>query len=330
VTPTPLLRVGDDGETVRELQQRLNASGFPLPSDGRFGPVTETAVRAFQRARGLRVDGICGPETWGTLIESSFQLGDRLLYLKAPMLRGDDVATLQQRLNALGFDAGREDGILGPDTERAVRQFQRNAGVASDAVCGPATVAALDRLDALAAGSVASVRERDQLRRDVRRLVDRRLFLIAEPSLEVVAGEVARGLRDCGAVVALDASGADNSTLAADANRFQADVCISLGTGIEPGARCAYFANNHFRSEAGYTLAISLSAALTGVLTLDPPVGRTYRLLRETSMAAVVCELFSREDPMGATALTARVPELARALVEGIRVGVETPIDITH
>ena len=37
------------------------------------------------------------------------------------MLRGDDVSELQRRLNALGFDAGREDGILGPETEAALR-----------------------------------------------------------------------------------------------------------------------------------------------------------------------------------------------------------------
>jgi N-acetylmuramoyl-L-alanine amidase len=322
-----LLRSGDAGEAVRELQQRLAAAGRALPIDGEFGPVTESTVRAFQRARGLRVDGIGGPETWGALIESGYQLGDRLLYLKAPMLRGDDVATLQLRLNALGFDAGREDGILGRDTERAIRQFQRNAGLATDGVCGPATIAALDRLGTLAAGSVASVRERESLRRDERRLVDRGLFIVGDPGLEVLAGEVARGVRELGAIVALDVSGAEHSTLAADANRFQADVVVALGTGTEPGARCAYFANNQFRSEAGFRLATSLTDALRPVVGFDPPVGRTYRLLRETRMAAVVCELFSADDPHGAATLTARLPEVTKAIVAGIRAGVESPLD---
>jgi N-acetylmuramoyl-L-alanine amidase len=229
-------------------------------------------------------------------------------------------------LNALGFDAGREDGILGPDTERAIRQFQRNAGLATDGVCGPATIAALDRLGALAAGSVASVREREALRRDDRRLVDRGLFLIADPGFEVVTGEVARGVRELGAVVALDTSGADHSMLAAEANRFAADVCVVLGTGTEPGARCAYFANNRFRSEAGFTIAHAVTNALRPLTKIDEPVGRTYRVLRETRMAAVVCELFARDDAQGAAALASRVPDLARAIVEGIRVGVETPV----
>ncbi len=68
------------------------------------------------------------------------------------MLRGDDVAELQRRLNALGFDAGREDGILGPETETALREFQRNAGATADGVCGPATLAAIARVSGLAGG----------------------------------------------------------------------------------------------------------------------------------------------------------------------------------
>jgi len=51
-----------------------------------------------------------------TIVESGFPLGDRLLYLHEPLLRGDDVAALQRRLNAFGFDAGREDGLLGTET----------------------------------------------------------------------------------------------------------------------------------------------------------------------------------------------------------------------
>ena len=49
--------------------------------DDVFDETLEHAVREFQEQRGLRVDGICGPETWGALIESGFRLGDRLLYL---------------------------------------------------------------------------------------------------------------------------------------------------------------------------------------------------------------------------------------------------------
>lgn len=64
----PTLRNGARGQAVRELQQRLGAAGFdPQGVDGAFGPNTEAAVRAFQRSRGLQVDGVVGPKTWGAL-----------------------------------------------------------------------------------------------------------------------------------------------------------------------------------------------------------------------------------------------------------------------
>ncbi|MDQ3757231.1 MAG: peptidoglycan-binding protein, partial [Actinomycetota bacterium] len=65
---------------------------------GTYGFGTEGAVRAFQQARGLRADGICGRETWSALVEAGYRLGDRLLFLRQPMLRGDDVAALQRQL----------------------------------------------------------------------------------------------------------------------------------------------------------------------------------------------------------------------------------------
>ena len=60
---TSLLRSWVTGEAVRELQQRLAALGHTLPIDGEYGPVTESVVRAFQAARAIRIDGICGPHT---------------------------------------------------------------------------------------------------------------------------------------------------------------------------------------------------------------------------------------------------------------------------
>ncbi len=93
-------------------------------------------MEAFQYRRGLRVDGVCGRQTWDTLVEAGFRLGDRFLYRRTPMLRGDDVAELQQRLGALGFDAGRVDGIFGDATSAALGDFQRNAGLPVDGILG--------------------------------------------------------------------------------------------------------------------------------------------------------------------------------------------------
>lgn len=64
----PLLRLGTRGQAVRDLQRRLEQKGFELGAqDGVFGPRTEAAVRRFQRANGLVVDGIVGPKTWSSL-----------------------------------------------------------------------------------------------------------------------------------------------------------------------------------------------------------------------------------------------------------------------
>jgi N-acetylmuramoyl-L-alanine amidase len=319
--------VGDRGNAVRDLSARIAASlGSRAGTKEVFDQSLESDVRAFQERRGLRVDGICGPETWGALIESGFQLGDRLLYLSGPMLRGDDVAELQRRLNALGFDAGREDGILGPETEDALREFQRNAGTTADGVCGPESLAAIARVSGLAAGSVASVREREDLRRGSRRLDGLRVFLVAEPAMSALASTVTGALRNLGGVVASDTSGVDPSVLTAEANRFRAGAFVALTNSGEPGVRCAYFASGTFRSEGGACLAAALTESLRSVLAdVDEPIGRTYRFLRETRMPAVVCELVGRDETDARVMLTTRLPEVTRALVEGFRRGLEEP-----
>jgi len=67
-TSLPTVREGSKGPAVRELQTLLKAKGFnPGPVDGAFGPKTKAAVLAFQRSRGIAVDGVVGPQTWGKL-----------------------------------------------------------------------------------------------------------------------------------------------------------------------------------------------------------------------------------------------------------------------
>ena len=68
-TGMPTLRQGSRGSAVSDLQRRLATAGFsPGAADGIFGSLTDAAVRSFQRARGLGVDGIVGPQTWGALL----------------------------------------------------------------------------------------------------------------------------------------------------------------------------------------------------------------------------------------------------------------------
>lgn len=64
----PVLRRGSEGEWVERLQAALVAAGYALLTiDGDFGPATEGAVKLFQRARGLLVDGVAGPKTFAAL-----------------------------------------------------------------------------------------------------------------------------------------------------------------------------------------------------------------------------------------------------------------------
>ena len=122
---------------VGALQAHLRRLGyFAGALDGHFGEFTDRAVRAFQTSRGLLVDGKVGPDTWGRLVEAGWRLGDRTLYLRSPNLRGDDVLDLQHRLNELGFEVGKEDGIFGRRTQAAVVDFQRNVGEGADGIVG--------------------------------------------------------------------------------------------------------------------------------------------------------------------------------------------------
>ncbi len=324
----PALRPGNTGEAVRDLQRRLAALGYEVePSEhGEFGPLTSRAVREFQTRRGLHVDGVCGVETWNALVESGFRLGDRMLYFRHPMVRGDDVAELQRQLNALGFDAGREDGIFGGDTLRALVDFQANVGLATDGICGPGTVAGLRRVGSLAEGSVASVRERDQLRRNPGRLGGRRVYLAAAAGFEALGRSVAHELDSLGAVTLLDASGQASSALADEANRFTAELVLAIQAGDSHEARCSYFESGRFRSEAGYRIACSVSDELRPVMPdVGTVAGRRYAILRETRMPAVVCELVRQHDVDAMRRLVSVVGAAGRAIAAGVRRGIEEP-----
>lgn len=124
------------------LQVALRAWGYYFgPIDAIAGPMTARAVRQFQRRRGLVVDGIPGPITRRAM----GRLG-RPLYGRRPLRRGMvgwDVSVLQFLLTRRGAPTGIIDGYFGGETSRAVRRFQRRAGLAADAIAGSRTRRAL-------------------------------------------------------------------------------------------------------------------------------------------------------------------------------------------
>jgi len=70
----PILSKGSKGEEVKTLQRLLNSLGYTdanekaLSVDGSFGPATLYALKAYQDANGLEVDGYCGELTWTSLL----------------------------------------------------------------------------------------------------------------------------------------------------------------------------------------------------------------------------------------------------------------------
>ena len=138
---TPTLQLGATGTAVQNMQELLlkQVGVGGLSADGIFGPITELAVRVFQRRSFLDDDGIVGPQTWNLLM-----MPDGVSHL--PTLRrgaqGALVERLQQALTlgpatgplndvqqiigTRGFYFGRIDGDFGPMTEQAIRDFQQN------------------------------------------------------------------------------------------------------------------------------------------------------------------------------------------------------------
>ncbi len=125
----PVEQKGSTGENVRTVQYLVTAHGHATGVDGVFGPLTKTAVEAFQSSRGLGVDGIVGPQTWPQLI-IQVQQGSN----------GDAVRAVQSQIHGRGDGAHIViDGIFGPDTNDAVRAFQTLLGLSVDGIVGQQT-----------------------------------------------------------------------------------------------------------------------------------------------------------------------------------------------
>ncbi len=120
-------------ERVKELQLQLGALGLePGLVDGRYGPKTTDAVRRFQRAHDLPVDGVADPVTLSAL---------RASVKGSPFIvRTERVKELQRQLHRLGLEPGMVDGRYGPLTTEAVKRFQDAHGLPVDGIADPETL----------------------------------------------------------------------------------------------------------------------------------------------------------------------------------------------
>lgn len=179
VTPTPtppsLQRGFTGSDAVRAVQKRLKELGYYKgAADGDFGPATEEAVKAFQKANGLTADGKVGQKTLAKMNAKTAISAKEANATAAPKTtgkptakvtntprptatpnlekdyyltigsKGKKVETLQRRLVELGWMSGKVTGTYNEETAAAVSAFQKKTpGLWEDGIAGPDTLRAL-------------------------------------------------------------------------------------------------------------------------------------------------------------------------------------------
>jgi peptidoglycan hydrolase-like protein with peptidoglycan-binding domain len=141
----PALKKGSRGDAVKDLQKLLYDSGafaltcnYGVPEvfiDGVFGDDTEAAVKAFQRQKFLKIDGIVGDLTWQVLSGVS----DGNLPILRKGTKGELVSRVQQRLLISGDYKGNIDGDFGTATETAIKSLQKRTKLSVDGEIGSRT-----------------------------------------------------------------------------------------------------------------------------------------------------------------------------------------------
>ncbi|HEV7208236.1 MAG TPA: N-acetylmuramoyl-L-alanine amidase [Mycobacteriales bacterium] len=350
----PFYRLGSRDPAVAQVRRWLADLGQLTPHIGEaptaFTPAVDHAVRAFQQRRGLRVDGVVGPDTYRTLEGARWQLGDRTLHhhISHPYA-GDDVLALQQRLSDLGFDVGRFDGHFGARTDTALRDFQRNYGLAPDGTVGPATLRALHQLSrSVTGGRSQELREAEALRGRGPRLAGKKVVVdpghggvetgwaaggLTERDVVDDLGRRLQGRLAASGVEAFLTHGADSAPTdverATFANETDADLLLSLHVDGSHSPRANGVATFYYGtgprtgSVPGERLAELVQREI--VARTDLLDGRchprTWELLRRTRMPAVVVEIGYLTHPGDARRLAD--PQLRDTVAEALLVAVQ-------
>lgn len=301
--------------------------------------ISEAEIRAFQQKRGLTVTGVLDSVTAAQLEESQWKLGDRVLSLTTPMMRGDDVAELQSRLVEMGFNCGRVDGIFGQFTENSVKELQKSVGGKVDGACGPQTVISLLRLKKIVSGGTPN-----QLRDEVVRaekgpaLANKRIVIDPSHTLGAditldIAQRVEGRLLALGVSVFLTRSSSTTPTVTERiqfANNSNADLVISLGLDTYPNEKahgCSAFfygAQAHgIHSVVGERFAILAQRELcarTDLLNCRTHA-KTWDLLRLTKAPTVRLNLGYLSNPGDAARLADE--EFRESIVEALLVAIQ-------
>ncbi|WP_068276115.1 N-acetylmuramoyl-L-alanine amidase [Aldersonia kunmingensis] len=364
------LRRGDHGPAVAEVYGALSGLGFLddgtdgsgavvngdywRDTDAVFDNVLDSAVRGFQQQRGLLVDGIVGPATYRALKEASYRLGARtLIYQLSAPLYGDDVATLQRRLQDLGFYVDRVDGFFGPVTHDALTSFQREIGLAADGICGPDTLRSLELLGPrVTGGNPHRISEEELVHRSGPQLTGKRIVIdpglggpdkgIAVPTEfgEMFESEILWDLasRLEGRMAATgmetflsrpwDANPTD-SQRASTANGFDADLMIALrcaasNSPLANGVASFHFGNLHgSTSMIGQVLAGFVQREVVARTSLQDcrTHSRTWDLLRLTKMPTVQVDIGYLTNEYDARVLTN--PRYRDVIAEAILISVK-------
>ncbi len=270
-----------------------------------------SVVEAFQRARGLAISGVVDDTTWSRLVEAGWHLGQRLLFLARPNLRGDDVAELQVRLAQLGFNPGRIDGIFGPLLGHALSDFQKNRGLDPDGVLTRATL-----LEVLRMTSVARDRRLVTEARDVAGFDRPPSDLIVVAGVSDLATAIARTWEHHGTMTLL--VDRDPVAVAALANESNAAIVLDVeevNDGL--GIHLNYWASYRSHSRRGAELAAALAGELAhdGTQSRVEISGMALPVLRETKMTT----LHVAHGPLPHDQIDVLASAFCRVLEEAIR-----------
>ena len=277
---------------------------------------TAEVIAEFQKLRGLPTTGTCDHITWTTLVESSWVLGSRLLYLTSPHMRGDDVQAMQAVLAKLGFDCGRADGIFGSNTLRALTEFQQNYGITADGICGVNSIRALERTSSQSGNGpgIVTVREYETLLTSSDNTERPRIVIGCFDNSTRLTRLLVRELRSRGDDV-MTIEKADPHAHARTANSFSADLYVGVSNASTNATQFAYYETESFVS-AGGRMAAELCAEFVRSSQSNHDVvacGMQLPVLRETRMPAVMCTVGLIGNENSALGM---IPALAKAITQ--------------